>query len=318
MHLVVRTACCCAFVLLAASAAELRAQERRDSTRRAAATSAEELHRVRRAWLEQRRLGRLDASPPVFGSAIVGPPRPGHATGIAVGGPVRGGYGAPFGLPYGAGALHCDALIQSGYGGFGGHGGYGGYGGFGGYGAHGGPAGGAAFAGRCLPVQAPLLPFGFPGIHGFPGRDGLPYPAYPAYGRFYGRFNEDARRRYEWYDPLLYGIQEYDWGWWGPTRTYPGAFGWADGAYGWYSAPPWSRSPADCVDLTVVLGNGRAHRLQLGLQSLGLADTRDLDLAIDARLSQGRPVMLQGLDGRVLRIEPGTAIDDLIVGPCGG
>ena len=58
--------------------------------------------------------------------------------------------------------------------------------------------------------------------------------------------------------------------------------------------------------------------MQLGLQALGLADTRDLDLAIDARLSEGRPVLLQGLDGRIIRIEPGTPIDDIIVRPCGG
>jgi hypothetical protein len=66
------------------------------------------------------------------------------------------------------------------------------------------------------------------------------------------------------------------------------------------------------------LGNGRAHRLQLGLQSLGLADARDFDLAIDARLSEGRAVTLQGLDGRLVRIEPGTPIEDILVRPCGG
>lgn len=309
MRLVVRTACSCALLLLIGSVAELRAQERRDSTRGAAATSAEEMHRIRRAWLEQRRLGRLEGSPPVFGSAIVGPPRAGVATGVAAGGPLGGGAGSPFGLPYGGGALHCDPLLQSG--------GFGGFGPSGG--ARGWSYGGAAFGGRCVPVQAPLQPFAVPGAFASPGRDGMPYPAYPAYGRFYDRFHGDEfRRDGGWNDPLLYGIQEYAWGWWGPYRTYPGVYGWADGAYGWYSAPPWSRSPADCIDLTVVLGNGRTHRLQLGLQSLGLADARDLDLAIDARLSEGRPVILQGLDGRVLRMEPGSAIDDLIVRPCGG
>jgi hypothetical protein len=259
MRLRVRAASFCAILLVIASAAELRAQERRDSTRRATATSAEEMHRIRRMWLEQRRLGQLGEVPPVYGSAVVGPPRAGTATGIVVG----GGYGS----------LYRGS------------------------------------------ARLPLLD---PRAFGFAEREGLPFPAYPPYGRFHDRFNPDAFGGAGWTDPLLFGVQEYDWGWWGPRRTYPGVFGWSDGGYGWYSAPPWSQSPADCVDLTVVLANGRAHRLELGLQSLGLADARDLDLAIDARLSEGSPVLLQGLDGRLIRIDPGTPIEDILVRPCGG
>lgn len=263
----------CALVLLFASAGDVRAQERRDSTRGAAATSAtsvEELHRIRRMWLEQRRQGQLNDAPPAFGSAIVGAPGTGRATGVVVPG-AAGGFGA----------------YDGGYGAF-----------------------GYAGGGRGIPF---VPPFAF----GHDGREGLPYPAYPPVGRFYGRFHEDALRDRRWSDPLLFGVREYEPSWWGWWPSYPGVFGWADGAYGWYSAPPWSRSPADCVDVTLELGNGRAHRLQLGLQSLGLADARDLDLAIDARLSEGRPVMLQGLDGRLLRIDPGTQIDDILVRPCG-
>jgi hypothetical protein len=303
MHRALRAANFCAILLLVASAAEVRAQERRDSTRRAAATSAasaEEMHRIRRMWLEQRRLGTLDHAPPVFGSAVVGPPRAGRATGVAVGAAVGGGYGA-YGARHGfAGGIGCGAR------------------GFDPYGGRGWSHRGGAWG--CAPFLFPGVPFVQPGAFGFDRHDGLPYPAYPPVGRFYGRFHPDAFRSGSgvWSDPLLFGIQEYELGWWGPWRAYPGTFGWADGGYGWYSSPPWSRSPADCVDVMLELGNGRAHRLQLGLQSLGLADARDFDLAIDARLSEGRAVTLQGLDGRLVRIEPGTPIEDILVRPCGG
>src|SRR5690606_3266561 len=99
-QLPVRMASFCAFLLLIASAAEVGAQERRDSTRRATATSTEEMHRIRRLWLEQRRLGQLETPPPVYGSAVVGAPRGGAVPGIAVGDPLAGyGYGGGFGHP---------------------------------------------------------------------------------------------------------------------------------------------------------------------------------------------------------------------------
>jgi hypothetical protein len=338
MRMLQRSATSFAILLLFAASAEAGAQERRDSTRRAVATSAEEMHRIRRAWLEQRRLGQLDETSPRFGSAVVGPPRSGTATGIVYGGAVPAGYGSPH-AGYGAVPLRCDAYVQpggtagfggfggfgglEGMGGFGGYGGLGAYGGFGGYGGRAGvggnaPFGATAFAGHCVPVPLAGVPYGAPGAYGIPGSGVLADPAYPPYGRFYERFHPEETGRGGWTDPLLFGVQEYDWSWYGPRRTYPGQFGWSDGAYGWYSAPAWSGSPSDCVDLTVELANGRVHRVLVGLQSLGLADVRDLDLAIDARLSEGRPVLLQGLDGRVVRIEPGAAIDDIIVRPCGG
>jgi hypothetical protein len=249
MRTTIQTWAFAAFLTLALAPLPTAAQVRRDSTRREA-TSAEELHRIRRAWLEQRRMGTLGNGPSPFGSAVVGAPRAGVATGV----------GGPFGP----------------------------------------------------------RDFDRDGLGSWRG-DRLPYPAYPLYGRFYHRFNPDARRWGGWIDPLLFGVQEYGWGgWYGPWQSYPGPLGWSDGAYGWYSASPWSQSPSDCVDLTLLLANGRSHRLVIGLQPLGLSDARDLDLAIDARLSEGLPVLLQGLDGRVLRIEPGTPIDDILVRPCGG
>lgn len=287
------------------------AQERRDSTRRASAISVEEMHRMRRAWLEQRRLGQLGAPASVYGSAVVGAPRHGYATGVGVplpgygspyGGVYGSPYGEPYGVPFGGAGFRCD--------------GFGPGGGRPGSARGWTPFAGQGFGGPCAPVGPGSQPWaGF----GVPPRVGLPYPAYPAYGRFYDRFHPDVRDGGGWTDPrLLFGVQEYESGWYAPWRTYPGPLGWSDGAYGWYSAPPWSRSPADCVDLTLEMANGLAHRILVGLQSLGLADPRDLDLAIDARLSEGRPVLLQGLDGRVLRIEPGSPIDDIIVRPCGG
>ena len=298
---------CTLAALLAAALAPLpaAAQERRDSTRGAAAISAEEMHRIRRAWLEQRRLGELGMGPTTFGSAVVGAPRAGVATGV--GGPL--GPGSPYGGAPG---------WRGGPAGFG-------PAGFGpaGFGCdRGGPAG--RVSGRA-PWSGWSSGVACVAGHGFDGNafgrwpgDRLPYPAYPVYGRFYDRFSPEARDRYRWVDPLLYGVREYDWGWYGPWQTYPGPLGWSNGAYGWYSAAPYAQSPSDCVDLTLLLGNGRSHRLVIGLQPLGLSDARDLDLAIDARLSEGVPVLLQGLDGRVLRIEPGTPIDDILVRPCGG
>jgi hypothetical protein len=318
---------CTLAALLAAALAPLpaAAQERRDSTRGAAAITAEEMHRIRRAWLEQRRLGELGMGRTTFGSAVVGAPRAGVATGV--GAPL--GAGSPYGGSHG---------WRGGPGGFGpggfGPGGFGpdgfGPGGFGpgGFGPGGFGCDRDGLAGRAT-GRAPWSGWSS-GVacvsgHGFDGGrfgrwpgDRLPYPAYPLYGRFYDRFNDDARNRYRWTDPLLYGVREYDWGWYGPWQTYPGPLGWSDGAYGWYSAAPYSQAPSDCVDLTLLLANGRSHRLVIGLQPLGLSDARDLDLAIDARLSEGLPVLLQGLDGRVLRIEPGTPIDDILVRPCSG
>jgi hypothetical protein len=296
---------CTLAALLAAALAPLpaAAQERGDSTRGAAAISAEEMHRIRRAWLEQRRLGGLGMGPTTFGSAVVGAPRAGVATGI--GAPVGAGSpygGAPgwrggpagFDAGFGPGGFGCDR------------------GGAPGHASGRTPWSGWSSGVACVPR------------HGFDGNrfgrwngERLPYPAYPLYGRFYDRFNHDERNRYRWTDPLLYGVREYDWGWYGPWQTYPGPLGWSDGAYGWYSAAPYSQAQSDCVDLTLLLANGRSHRLVIGLQPLGLSDARDLDLAIDARLSEGLPVLLQGLDGRVLRIEPGTPIEDILVRPCG-
>jgi hypothetical protein len=296
---------CTLAALLAAALAPLpaAAQERRDSTRGAAAISAEEMHRIRRAWLEQRRLGQLGMGPTTFGSAVVGAPRAGVATGI--GAPL--GAGTPYGGTPGWHGGPAGFIPGFGPGGFGCD--------------RGGPTGHASGGGRWSGWSSGVACV--PG-HGFGNRfgrwngDRLPYPAYPLYGRFYDRFNHDDRNRYRWVDPLLYGVREYDWGWYGPWQTYPGPLGWSDGAYGWYSAAPYSQAPSDCVDLTLLLANGRSHRLVIGLQPLGLSDARDLDLAIDARLSEGLPVLLQGLDGRVLRIEPGTPIDDILVRPCGG
>lgn len=109
--------------------------------------------------------------------------------------------------------------------------------------------------------------------------------------------------------------RESYWNGWGWTPAYP--FGWGTGAGGAYQFP-WPGAPADaCALLYVAAAGAPGIELPVGLRSLGLADARDLDLAIEARLARGLAVDLYGLDGRWLRLEPGTLLDDVRVRPCG-
>jgi hypothetical protein len=66
-----------------------------------------------------------------------------------------------------------------------------------------------------------------------------------------------------------------------------------------------------------VLGAGGVRSgITVLLQPLGLADLADLELVIDERLSRGQPVVLPGVDGRILRLDPGPATEDVRVLPC--
>ena len=373
MSITLRATAALALLFLVLPPESAQARQRRDTIRSGTAISAEELHRQRREWLERQRLGQIGWEAPAFGSAVVGAPRAGLATGIATGMPVT-----PYG--FGTGALQCNALVLGAGGAW-----------PGGWLPGLSPFGALTFQGLCVP-SSPWRG-GWPG-RGRPGRaepglsrsfgsSTLPYPAYPPVGRFYDRFHPDEGRGAfgEYGSPLPFGgygsplpfggygspqpfggygsplpfggygspppfggygsplpfggygspqpfggsgsplpfggIQEYGWGAYGPWRSYPGPLGWSDGAYGWSFSPGGVEAgPTECVDVTVRTAPGREHRIVVGLQSLGLADARDLDLAIDARLSRGDPVVLYGLDGRMLRIEPGTPIDDIVVRPC--
>jgi hypothetical protein len=71
-----------------------------------------------------------------------------------------------------------------------------------------------------------------------------------------------------------------------------------------------------CARVDVVGAGGYRYGVTVWLQPLGLGDHADLELAIDQRLSRGQPMMLYGVDGRVLRLDPGPGIEDVRVLPC--
>jgi hypothetical protein len=94
--------------------------------------------------------------------------------------------------------------------------------------------------------------------------------------------------------------------------------------YGWQASPgsaygfAWPGLTAgQCAHVEITGAGGTRYEITVGLQTLGLADIGDLDLAIDARLSNGEAVTLTGVDGRVLRLLPGSGIEDVRVTRCG-
>jgi hypothetical protein len=180
------------------------------------------------------------------------------------------------------------------------------------------------------------------------GSADAPPPAYPAYGRMYDRFHPDeriplaldplARAGYGGLGPLG-GVQEWSYGYgygyggngygggYGYGAGYGnggyGSGGYGNGGYGsggyGYGGGYVAAGPdggVDCARVTIVTATGPSYTVPVALYGLGLGDARDLDLAIDARLSRGMDVVLPGIDGRVLRIAAGTPIEDIRIAGC--
>lgn len=279
----------------------------------------EEYQAMRRRWLEARRLGILAPPPVAYGSAVVGLSVPGAATGA-----VAPPGGVP---PVAAGGrveLLCEGWSQRGAGQ-----------------RIAGPERGAGAPERGIADAArPTDPRGrggiggcYPGAYGYPHGPVGPYPGgygpgYPGaygYGPGSGGYGYPPTYGQGGWDPLnpvppawsgWTGATEYAWSPWGPVPLYP---------YGWRSTPgsgygfSWPGSGAgECALVTITAAGGVRHSIAVGVQTLGLADLGDLDLAIDMRLSQGQAVTLLGMDGRVLRLTPGPGIEDIRVGPCIG
>jgi hypothetical protein len=177
---------------------------------------------------------------------------------------------------------------------------------------------GAYFDGTCIPNG-----YGYPGGYGQPGAAGYgSWGPGASYGYGPGGYGAPGYGpgAYDPFNPVVpgwggwTGVTEYMWGPWGPVPMYP---------YGWQSAPgsgygfAWPGTGAgECALVTVTAAGGVQHSIAVGVQTLGLSDLADLDLAIDMRLSQGQAVTLLGIDGRVLRLTPGPGIEDLRVAPC--
>lgn len=99
-------------------------------------------------------------------------------------------------------------------------------------------------------------------------------------------------------------------------------FEWRTGPVEGYAFPwPGYADPmgagAGCARLEITVAGGLVHQLTVAPRVLGLARLDDLDLVIDERLSRGVPVTLYGVDGRVLRLDPGVELEDIRVLPCG-
>lgn len=282
---------------------------RQDTVRRA---TADEYHALRRQWLEARRAG-LVAPPPVpYGSAIVGAPPAGSIPLRQAGG--RGGPGFP--APPGAGSVNCSSWSDD---------------------ASDPRAGGRVGRAEGIVRRRPNGWDGDPCFPDYPAPDGrspvrpgggcqTPYAdpyACGHYGSGYGRslgYGYGGGWPGDPFNPVppgfsgWTGVSEYWWGPWGPVPVFP---------YGWRSSQAegygfaWPGAPAgECVVVTVTAPGGAQHSIAVGLQALGLSDIGDLDLAIDQRLSQGQAVTLPGIDGRVLRLTPGTPFEDIRSTPC--
>jgi hypothetical protein len=308
---------------------------RQDTLRR---QTAEQYQAMRRQWLEARRMGMIVPPPVAYGSAIVGLPSPGAATATIPGSPAGGGMVPPI-TAGGRVELLCEGWFGPGPGltwvprtraadpgadesgladavrrtdprgmGYGFDGTCVPYG----YGNPGVPAYGPG-----VPGYGSGVPGYGPGLPGYgPGARGYGYA--PAYGN-QGPYGPGPTP-YDPFNPVVpgwggwTGVTEYMWGPWGPVPMYP---------YGWQSTPgsgygfAWPGTGAgECALVTVTAAGGVGHSIAVGVQTLGLSDLADLDLAIDMRLSQGQAVTLLGIDGRVLRLTPGPGIEDIRVSPC--
>jgi hypothetical protein len=141
----------------------------------------------------------------------------------------------------------------------------------------------------------------------------------PAYSHPGGvSFRGDCRPQFNasggFTDRPPWGVQEYGWNGWGWSPQWP--FGWSvDPSAGYAFSWP-GYAAGECVRVQIAAAGAPPIDMLVALQALGVVDAADLDLAIEARLARGQPVDLYGLDGRRVRIEPGTLLDDVRVLPC--
>jgi len=144
--------------------------------------------------------------------------------------------------------------------------------------------------------------FGYKGIFGYQGGFGTYGPGVPYGGSWsFGPWSGFG------------GASEYGLGPWGYSPLYPFGWGTADGGYRF----PWPGiAGGECAEVTVTAGGGLRYSIRVAPQTFGLTRLSDLDLAIDARLSSGQPVLLYGIDGRMLRLDPGPGVEDVRVRPC--
>jgi hypothetical protein len=147
---------------------------------------------------------------------------------------------------------------------------------------------GYVFRGECVP-----LPFG---------------P--PVGGRGFGLTPFDGILEYGYGSP-------YGWGGYGRGGYPLQSWGWSPAPGAAYGFAPWPGvAGSDCARVQILSASGAVHEILVALRPMGIARAVDLDLAIDERLSRGRPVDLIGIDGRRLRLEPGALLDDVRVLPC--
>jgi hypothetical protein len=305
----------------------------RQDTARQGRLTAEELHRQRREALAAERAGLGSVELPRYGSAVVGVPGAGRATGNLAGG-APGGAGPRAGRP-GPGSpgpwspaagevpVICTgvmrALPRSG---------------------GGGPdLVPGTFRGDCRPADGFAWEPGQPageagevgpagggrgtygpgdpwGAYGGPGGLGPsnPYAGFGPQGGPFGSYGPYAGYGPQGGTGLQWGAGEYYWTPFGLMPARP--FGWPAGPGGAFAFSWPGFTMGECARVRVS-GPGQVRtEIFVGRQALGLADPSDLDLSIDARLSRGEVVELYGLDGRVLRLAPGIPYDDVRVLPC--
>jgi hypothetical protein len=161
---------------------------------------------------------------------------------------------------------------------------------------------GVAILRGCVPS-----PFG--GAAGFGYGTGLGYD--PGYGYPWGPFG-GGYPYHRFRDELRDDVS-------GPI---PGREGWPASPVGpFFGSPidPYLGAPvdaADCAAVTVVLVGERAYRGFVAPSIFGARDEAELRLALDAELSEGRPVILYGPYGYPVRVPPGALVDDVVIESC--
>lgn len=105
------------------------------------------------------------------------------------------------------------------------------------------------------------------------------------------------------------------------TTAYPRVDGYGGGGAGYGAIrAAWSLAPvdaADCAEVRVKVVNGGVFRGWVSRLHYGTRDPRELELAIDAQLSSGRPVDLVTPDGYLVRVPPTVPVERIAVGACG-
>lgn len=105
------------------------------------------------------------------------------------------------------------------------------------------------------------------------------------------------------------------------AAAYPRVDGYGGGGVGHgANRAAWSLAPvdaADCAEVRVKVVNGGVFRGWVSRLHYGTRDPRELELAIDAQLSSGRPVDLVTPDGYLVRVPPTVPVEGIAVGACG-